>query len=280
VGPGDAGMGPLRSVVTRGGVKVTYLASGEGPRQIILLHGWASNPWIWDHFMESAPKEQYTVIAMDYFGDSDRPWGGSTASGVADQVRDLMDALNIERAVVGGHSLGGITSQLFALRYQERLDGLILTGTGPTTRNHGLLPDMFAAITAGKTDRESLSSLVAGGYGTLPPRDRFERYIDHVMKVSADRLIDAMASGMQYDFIPLLRYITVPTLVLHGNHDKGRTNFHLEAFRNGLPAARIDTFECGHYVMEELPDEFDRAVLDFLDEHGNYHRALIAGTAN
>lgn len=253
----------LESVVARG-VRVTYLARGHGPKNVILLHGWGSNPWVYLQFLAVVPEDRYRVLAVDYFGDSDRPWGGYDVSGVADEVRDVMDALGMRTATVGGHSLGGIISQMFALRYLERLDKLILIGTGPTTKHHGTLYDMFSELEAGGTDRAAIKSLIARGYGKLPPPDIFEQYVDHAMKAPTDGLIAAMASGMRYDFIPLLRYMTVPALVVHGIHDTGRKQFHLDAFRNGLPKGQIATFECGHYIMEELPDQFNTRVLNFL----------------
>ena len=258
-------MKTLNTVMARG-VNVTYLTSGHGPKSVILLHGWGSNPWVWEGFMNAAPADEYCVVAPAFWGDSDRPWGGSNVSGIADEVRDLMDALDISTATLGGHAWGGIVAQLFALRYLDRLDKLILCATGPTTKNHSYLPGQFEQLQARGKDRASLKELIGRGYGTLPPPEVFEHYIDHIMKAPIQGLIEAMESGMKYDFTPWLRYITVPALIVQGRYDKGRVMSQAEAFKSGLPSNQLAVLECGHYPQEELPEEFNAAVLKFLSE--------------
>ena len=253
----------MEAVIARG-VKVTYLASGHGPKNVILLHGWGSNPWVYEYFMHAAPRDQYRILALDFFGDSDRPWGGYNVSGFVDEVRDVMDALGMRTATLGGHSLGGITAQLFALRYLDRLDKLILIGTGATTKGHGKLTAMFERLTARKDHRRTLEDLIGGGYGTLPSPDTFQRYIDHAMKGPIDGLIEAMSEGMKYDFTPLLPFITVPTLIVHGDRDTGRLSIHAEALKKGIPKSTLVRLDCGHYPHEELPGEFNSIALKFL----------------
>src|SRR5262245_28462010 len=131
----------METVLARG-FKVTYLAHGHGPQNVLLMHGNPSSPMVYEPFMAAVPEDQFRVIAPDWYGDSDRPWGGYNVSGYADQLRDLMDALDMPTAVVGGHSLGGIAAQLFALRYLDRVEKLLLIGTGPTTKGHKRLHTM------------------------------------------------------------------------------------------------------------------------------------------
>jgi pimeloyl-ACP methyl ester carboxylesterase len=88
--------------------------------------------------------------------------------------------------------------------------------------------------------------------------------MEHLRKAPYSGLVEAMNSGLQYDFLPMLDSIRVPALVCHGRRDTGRTAFHLEAFRRGLPRATVVEFECGHYPMEEASDEFTTAVVSFL----------------
>ncbi|MBI4507304.1 MAG: alpha/beta hydrolase [Chloroflexi bacterium] len=256
---------PLETVVARG-VPVRCLMRGQGPRNVVLMPGWGSNPWVYQCFLEAAPPDRYRVVAVDLFGESGRPWGGYNVSGFADEVRDLMDALDMRSAAVGGHSLGGVAALLFAQRFLDRLDALVLIGTGPTTKHHGTLPAMLAQLEARGKDRASIEGLVGGSYGTLPPPDVFRRYIDHAMKAPIEGLIEAMSSAFQYDFVPLLRYITAPTLIVHGRYDAGRLMYHAEALKSGIPNSRLAVFECAHYIMEELPEAFNATVLAFLAE--------------
>jgi pimeloyl-ACP methyl ester carboxylesterase len=88
--------------------------------------------------------------------------------------------------------------------------------------------------------------------------------MDHLMKAPYSGLVEAMDSGMRYDFTPLLESISVPVLVVHGKKDSGRKPQHVGAFKDGLPNARIVEMECGHYPMEELPEEFEQELIAFL----------------
>lgn len=252
-------------VVDARGARVHYLECGHGPRTVVLLHGWGSNPWVYERFMRGLPEDRFRTIAVDWFGDSERPWQGWSVSAFADEVRDVMDALGVERAALCGHSLGGITSQLFALRYLERLEGLILVGTGPTTQNHGTLLSLFERLRACGGDPAVLSQLVIGSYGTRPAPEEWEWYVERLLKAPYEGLVEAMGSGLQYEFVPLLPCISVPCLVVHGVHETGRTEFHVNAFETGLPDCRVERLDCGHYPMEELADEFTAAVRRFLE---------------
>jgi non-heme chloroperoxidase len=250
---------------TARGVAVSYLATGSGPKNVILLHGWGTNPWCFRHVLEQAP-EEYSICAVDFFGESGHPWGGYNLSGFADEVRDLMDELGMDRASVGGHAYGGMTAQLFAARYLDRLDKLILIGTGPTTKGHPKLQSMFERLTGAEDHRQTLEELVGGGYETLPPQDVFQLYIDHAMLAPWDGLIEAMGEGMKYDFIPVLPSITVPTLIVHGDRDTGRLYANAEALHTGISNSQLIRMDCGHYPHEELPEQFSDIVFSFLSD--------------
>jgi pimeloyl-ACP methyl ester carboxylesterase len=255
----------LESVVARG-VKVTYLSHGQGPQNVVLMHGNPSNPWVYRRLLEAAPPDRYRIAVIDWYGDSEPPWGGYNVSGYADQTRDVMDALDMPTAIVGGHSLGGVTAQLFAQRYQDGLDKLILIGTGPTARGHGTIGAMLERLRSRTDDRTALEGLIGGSYGTPPPPEVLRGYVDHALKVPMDAYIDAMQSALVYDFVPLLGFITVPTLILHGQHDPGRTLEHARLMNEGIPKSKLVVCDCGHYIMEEQPACFNEAVLAFLAE--------------
>jgi pimeloyl-ACP methyl ester carboxylesterase len=253
----------LETVQARGR-KVTYLAHGYGPKDVLLMHGNPSNPWVYSGLLTTLPEDEFRVVVVDWYGDSERPWGGYNVSGYADQLRDVMDALEIPSAIVVGHSLGGVTSQLFALRYPERLEKLILIGTGPTTRQHGRLTIMLDQLRWTPSPRQALETIFAGSYGSPLPPDVLNRYVEHGLKVPIQAYIDAMESAFWFDFVPLLPYIQARTLILHGRFDTGRPIEHAVAFEQGLPHNELVMLECGHYLMEELPDQFNAAVRQFL----------------
>ena len=112
------------------GHPVTYRRMGEGP-PIVLIHGITSSSRTWRSVMP-ALAEHYTVIAPDLLGHgrSAKPRGDYSLGAYASGVRDLLLALDIPRANVVGHSLGGGVAMQFAYQFPERVDRLVLVDSG------------------------------------------------------------------------------------------------------------------------------------------------------
>ncbi|HET7036959.1 MAG TPA: alpha/beta hydrolase [Thermomicrobiaceae bacterium] len=115
--------------VNAGGVRLYYESAGEGTP--LLLHGHGHMGWM--PFQVPYFSQYYRIIVFDRRGTgrSDDPPGPWTVADLARDVRNLMDALGIDRAIVGGASLGGIISSQFGLDYPERARALIVGHTTP-----------------------------------------------------------------------------------------------------------------------------------------------------
>ena len=118
------------------GIDLYYESHGAGPA-VVLVHGFGDSGALWDAQV-AAFRDRYQVVTLDMRGHarSEAPadLGLYTQDGVVEDVRAVMDAAGVERAVVGGHSLGGYTSLRFYQRYPDRVRGLILSDTGPGYR--------------------------------------------------------------------------------------------------------------------------------------------------
>ena len=111
------------------GVELFYESLGEGTP--LILHGHDHTPWLF--FQAPIFSQTYRFITFDRRGTgrSASPAGEWTVADFARDIRNLLDALHIDRAIVGGSSLGGIVSAQFAVDYPERLLGFIVGHTGP-----------------------------------------------------------------------------------------------------------------------------------------------------
>jgi pimeloyl-ACP methyl ester carboxylesterase len=111
------------------GIKLSYEMAGEG-KPVFLVHGFGVSKEVWIAQFQPLAKE-FKVIRFDNrgAGNSDRPNEPYMMEMFADDIRGLMDDLNIEKASVIGWSLGGMIAQHFAIKYQKRLDKLILINT-------------------------------------------------------------------------------------------------------------------------------------------------------
>jgi pimeloyl-ACP methyl ester carboxylesterase len=111
------------------GVELFYESLGEGPTMVLQAHD--QTPWLFCQ----APyfSQRYRVVTFDRRGTgrSGSPPGPWTMHDFAADLRALLDALHIDRAIVGGSSLGGIITAQFALDYPERTRALIVGHTTP-----------------------------------------------------------------------------------------------------------------------------------------------------
>ena len=121
---------PVRESVVVHGHRRAFVRAGSGPA-LLLLHGIGNNCQTWAGVIDRLA-ESHTVIAPDLLGhgDSDKPRGDYSIAAYANGMRDLLSVLDIERATVVGHSLGGGIALQFAYQFPERCERLALVGSG------------------------------------------------------------------------------------------------------------------------------------------------------
>jgi len=105
---------------------IVYQISGSGPA-LILLHGFLESKAIWDEFAETLEKE-FTVIAVDLPGHGESELIDETHSMqvIAGAVKEVLQAENINQAIITGHSMGGYVALQFAVDNEEMVKGLVL----------------------------------------------------------------------------------------------------------------------------------------------------------
>src|SRR3954469_4501214 len=112
------------------GQSVTYRTAGSGP-VLLLLHGITNSSETWEPAVD-ALASRFRIIAPDLLahGHSARPRGHYSLGAHASGVRDLLSALDVNRATVVGHSLGGGVAMQFAYQFPERCERLVLVSSG------------------------------------------------------------------------------------------------------------------------------------------------------
>ncbi len=115
--------------VTVNGAQIHYEVAGRG-RALVLIHGYPLSSGLFREQLAGL-QNQFQVIALDLrgFGHSTTPGARSSIEIYARDVLALMDYLHLDHAIVGGHSMGGITALAMEAEAPERIDGLILIDT-------------------------------------------------------------------------------------------------------------------------------------------------------
>ena len=164
----------IKSVELPGRARLTYAEQGDPLGiPVLLLHGatdsWRSFERVLPHLPDSI---RAIAVTQRGHGESSRPEGGYRTSDFAADLVALMDALDLETAVIAGHCMGGSVAQRFALDYPERTQGLVLAGTFPTMRGNRDVQELWNSYVSTMTDPVDRHFVVRFQEGTLPNRCR------------------------------------------------------------------------------------------------------------
>jgi pimeloyl-ACP methyl ester carboxylesterase len=252
----------LRQIQVPGRVRLELAEQGDlAGTPVIALHGVTDS---WRSFEPVLPylPPGLRVMALTQrgHGDSEKPVGGYRPADFAADVAAFMDAMEIERAVLVGHSMGSINAMRFAIDHPARVAGLLLAGTMPWFgRPRELVqyyrqeivpladpvPDAFAR----DFQRSTLAQPI--------PDPMLDRFVAESLKVPADVWRAAFAGFIGDDFSSRLREIGVPTLIVWGRHDAFCSAADQEAMLGLIRNARLVEYaDAGHAMHWEEPQRF------------------------
>jgi pimeloyl-ACP methyl ester carboxylesterase len=229
-----------------------------------MTHGYSSTGRTWEA-QRAALEGRYRLIAWDMRGhgetDSpDDPARYSAALAVAD-MRGLLQHLGVDRAVVGGLSLGGYLSLAFYAAHPEMVRALVICDSGPGYRNAEARAawNRRAHERAADLERRGLEAL-SGGSNDMRQAIRHHRSAQGLAHAARGMLAQADASVI--DSLPA---IGVPTLIVVGDKDEPFIP-PCEYMAKKIPGARLEVIrDAGHSSNVDQPEAFNRVLLDFLD---------------
>ena len=251
---------------TDDGIGIAHESSGEGPPDLLFLHGFAGSGAFLDDTLEYLDLSRLRVVTIDLrgHGDSDKPANGYTLDGFAADALAVADAVGAERFVVLGYSMGAKFAQYLALQAPERVVGLVLVTGCPVSEiplPQELLDDWYGR--AG--DAERLIELLRGSVTRPVADDVFERFGRDAAKVPRVALEGSMSACIETSFADAIGAVRAPTLVVGGIHDP---MFTPDLLRHGvvgpLPRARLALLDSNHEIPVEQPRELAGLVEAFL----------------
>jgi 3-oxoadipate enol-lactonase len=254
------------------GPKIAYEDVGQGPA-LVLGHGFMLDSSIFSGQVE-ALSDRYRVITWHARGYGATEYDGRPFT-LWDNARDLialLDALDIDRAVIGGHSQGAFGALSAALLAPERVAGLILVNTTPYGQEKnplGGLEDWADAWQSTGPTRELcqlLGQMLFGSDTTVEP------WIEKWMKQSLAEFVRSFRAVIERDDLSSrLPEITAPTLVVHGSEDVAvsldEVRQWVSALRNAHPPVVIDG--APHASCVTHPRDVTTAIERFLAELGS-----------
>jgi non-heme chloroperoxidase len=225
----------MNTITTKDGTSIYYKDWGSG-KPITFSHGWPLSADAWDAQMLFLGQQGYRVIAHDRrgHGRSGQTWTGNDMDTYADDLAELIEALDLKDLTMVGHSTGGGEVARYIGRHgNKRVSKAVLIASVPplmlkTDKNPGGLPlSVFDQIRAGVTgDRSQFyRDLSIPFYGYNKPdakpsegvKDQFWRL---GMQSSIIGSYDCIKAFSETDFTEDLKKMEVPTLVLQGDADQ------------------------------------------------------------
>lgn len=247
--------------------KTRYIEVGTG-HPVIMLHGSSieqgADDWLPCLDILS---QQFRVLAPDFLGwpPSDTLDGIDAFPFLTDFVREFQDAVGLRSSCIVGASMGAWIAGLLAYESPNRVDKVIITGNPgfKGSPNQGIANWHLPAD-------EEVRKWVLNVTRTFP--DRAALVEEKLQKIHEPGVVESFGKIMKtmgdtsnrkrYAFMRRLPFITVPTLFLFGSKDPAMDV--AEEATSLVPGARLVVLEAGHRLHIEIPEEFSKAVVEFL----------------
>ncbi|MGH7917970.1 MAG: alpha/beta fold hydrolase [Candidatus Binataceae bacterium] len=273
-----------QTYLLRGRYRTRVIESGQG-FPFLLLHGAGGHA---ENHARNIPffAGHFRTIAPDFL------WHGRSQSEgfedevlppLVDQVRDVLDTLRLARVHLEGQSLGGWVAMLFALKYPERVEKLVLTTATGYAPEEGSIPNFTPRVNANL--RPSLAFLDDPSDANI--RERLRRVVfdpniitDETVALRGKIYRDPAINRVQREFLhhypngpgparhwitdAIARQITKPTLVYWG--DKNQPGPEVgRRLASMIPQARFHSEPLtGHWAQYENHEQYNHIVLEFL----------------
>ncbi len=265
--------------IATNGINLYYELHGSGPA-LVLIPGLGYNGWMYSHMIPGLA-EHFQVISIDNRGSglSDKPAGPYTAQMLAADVIGLLDAFDLPKAHIVGHSMGGFIAQALAIDYPDRVDRLVLSATNFGGPHHvPITPPAMAVLTDVSGNpierlRRGIVISTAPGFAENNPEfiESWVQYrVAHPIDPAGYQAQLAIGLGLLSEaasFEHKLGRVTAPTLVLFGEHDAVVPPGNAELLAAKLPNARVEILpNAGHVFPFETPEAANQAITRFLLE--------------
>ncbi len=272
--------------VAADGTRIHYELSGKADgTPVVMIQGLGVDSRGWA-LQRARFGRTHRVLTFDNrgVGQTDRPIGEYDLEVMAADAITCMDTVGFARAHIMGASMGGVISQVIAVRYPERVRGLVLACTA--CRHHQWRRELLNEW-AQDVEAHGMSAFVSSEamHWLIGPRiqRRFGVFINIlgrlVLQTKPDsfvkqvRAILSMSDAMRDELV----HITAPTLVITGTQDSLTPVGDAEELHELIAGSKLTLISgAAHGVMAESPNAFNRAVLEFL---GGVDACLLACSA-
>lgn len=264
--------------------KLAYIDQGKG-EVVLLIHGLASNAGFWRYNIPELSKN-FRVIAVDLpgYGKSDKGNYSYKMTFFVQAIKNLIDELGIEQVNLIGHSMGGQIGIWFSILYPERINKLVLAapaGIEKFNRGEGEWLKSVVTIRSVKgTNEEGVRRNLSNNFYNW--RSELEWMVEERVRMAKAKDFDLFARAVTRSVAGMideptsdkLSLVKSKTLIIYGEKDGLIPNPYLhpgfpkDVFKIGkekIPNSELyEIKNCGHILMIEKPEEFNKTIINFL----------------
>ena len=271
-----ASAGRAEFIEVEKGVKLHVTDIGDG-QPIVLIHGWPLSDAMFEYQYQALAKKGFRVIGITLrgFGKSDRPYGKYNFDVFSDDIKVILEKLKIEKATLGGFSMGGAVVTHYITKYKAaHVSKLALfAAAAPSWIQREGFPygapkaDIDGLIEATQTKRQDL---IASFGAAFPAKEggiskNVEKWLENINLEAWPYAITQSAIALRdLDLRPELSKINIPVAIFHGTQDKLVDYSFAEQQHKGIKNSYIVKFEnSGHALFVEEADKFNTELEKF-----------------
>jgi pimeloyl-ACP methyl ester carboxylesterase len=246
---------------------ISYIDVGQG-KPLVLIHAFPTDQRLWLRQQENL-KNYFRVITLDLwgFGRSDATDGQAvTMTAFAEEVKQLLDDLHIQKAVIGGESMGGYIALAFLQQYPDRIEGLILSDTQSIADTDEIMKKR--ELTAKTVLMQGTTQFIAdfmtkalSPHASLPTRDLLKDILNTQAATGIASALRGMA--LREDTSHVLAGTIVPVLIITGDEDVLISPIQSQRMLELAKNSKLVVIEkAGHLSSMEQPEVWNTAVIN------------------
>lgn len=255
-------------------IRIVYKTYGSGNEPLVFVHGFGCNIDAWDsQFDYFKDQTQLVFIDLPGYGKSDRPHTEYTLNFYADAVKAVLDALNINKAVLVGHSLGTAISRQVVYNEPERISKLIdVDGVYCFFPEDSLLrADLeaqyaaFVTIFEGDDMQQAMKSFIEPLFVEQTP-EHVKQYALSTMTQTPQYVAYSTMKNMVEEKYWSQGVIQIPSLIIAAKNSQIPADYKeiMQMLYSDMQYEELDSI--GHFIMMEKPEMFNQMLKDFLNK--------------
>lgn len=229
---------------------------------VLMIHGAGQSSATWKFQLDLFRKEadfNFIVPDLPGHGESDGD-GFRSVGGYKEFIKEFVGALGLNDLILVGHSMGGGVAMLFALEHGEELRACVLVDTGARMR---VAEETLKAVRNNYQLFCDISPTRA--FAENSPEGLKKEFREGLLNTSQDVCYRDLIACDEFDITERVSGIDVPTLIVSGSEDILTPVKYGEYLNNRIKGSSLIVIEkAGHFVMQERPQEFNRALVNFI----------------